>query len=141
MGGGAWSLPRVPGYLLLGLGWLLALPAAIGVGAFGAERSLALAGAEEGLDEDTQALVRFARLVRGAALTAPRGVALPPGVAGPSGPPRLAHGGGHRERPSRTHVERGFGGEARTARAGRTPGAGVVEERATARDRGGVAWR
>jgi len=62
-----------------GLAGLLALPAAIGVGPFGAERSLNAAGAEEGLDEATASLVRFARTARGAALLAALIVAsLPP---------------------------------------------------------------
>lgn len=69
-GGVGWALPALPGRLLLALGGLLALPAAMGVGPFSAERSLAPAGAEAGLDEDSTALVRFARTARGAALLA-----------------------------------------------------------------------
>ncbi len=88
--GQAWSLPRAPGFVLVALGGLLALPAAIGAGPFGAERSLAPAGAEEGLDEDTKALVRLARSVRGAALIAALGVALLPATWGQSLPPALA---------------------------------------------------
>lgn len=88
--GQSWSLPRAPGFLLVALGGLLALPAAIGAGPFGAERSLAPAGAEEGLDEDAKALVRLARSVRGAALIAALGVALLPAIAGQGVPPALA---------------------------------------------------
>lgn len=74
-----WTLLELPGRLLLGLAALAALPAAIGVGPFGAERSLSAAGAEEGLDEATTGLVRFARSARGAALLAALAVAsLPP---------------------------------------------------------------
>lgn len=79
--GAGWSLVDLPGRLLVSLAALLALPAAIGAGPFGAERSLSAAGAEEGLDEPTARLVRFARGVRGAALLAAAIVALvPPGA-------------------------------------------------------------
>ena len=64
--GAGWSLAMLPGRLLAGLAGLLALPAAIGIGPFGAERSLSAAGAEQGLDEGTAGLVRLARGVRGA---------------------------------------------------------------------------
>jgi hypothetical protein len=69
-GGAGWSLVGLPGRALMTLSGLLALPAAIGAGPFGAERSLNPAGAEEGLDEATAALVRFARTARGAVLLA-----------------------------------------------------------------------
>jgi hypothetical protein len=68
--GAGWAVSRLPGRGLLALAGLLALPAAIGAGPFGAERSLNRAGAEEGLDEATAALVRFARTLRGAVLLA-----------------------------------------------------------------------
>jgi len=68
--GAGWTVSALPGRGLLALAGLLALPAAAGVGPFGAERSLNSAGAEEGLDEATAALVRFARTLRGAALLA-----------------------------------------------------------------------
>jgi hypothetical protein len=68
--GAGWGARELPGRVLAGLAGLLALPAAIGVGPFGAERSLNAAGAEEGLDEATASLVRFARTARGAALLA-----------------------------------------------------------------------
>src|SRR5215212_102423 len=68
--GAGWAARELPGRALAGLAGLLALPAAIGVGPFGAERSLNAAGAEEGLDEATASLVRFARTARGAALLA-----------------------------------------------------------------------
>lgn len=68
--GADWTARALPGRGLVSLAGLLALPAAIGVGPFGAERSLNPAGAEEGLDEATAALVRFARRLRGAALLA-----------------------------------------------------------------------
>jgi hypothetical protein len=68
--GADWTARALPGRGLVALAGLLALPAAIGVGPFGAERSLNQAGAEEGLDEATAALVRFARTLRGAALLA-----------------------------------------------------------------------
>jgi hypothetical protein len=68
--GAEWTARALPGRGLVALAGLLALPAAIGVGPFGAERSLNPAGAEEGLDEATAALVRFARTLRGAALLA-----------------------------------------------------------------------
>jgi hypothetical protein len=63
-------LPHAPGRVLLILGGILALPAALGLGAFGAERSLAASGAELGLDEATAGLLRFARAARGSALLA-----------------------------------------------------------------------
>lgn len=81
-GGAGWSLAALPGRLLLGLAGLLALPAAIGSGPFGAERGLSAAGAEEGLDESAASLVRLARLVRGAALLAVFVVASAPRAAG-----------------------------------------------------------
>jgi hypothetical protein len=65
-----WDARALPGRALGALAGLLALPAAIGAGPFGAERSLNAAGAEEGLDEATASLVRFARIARGAALLA-----------------------------------------------------------------------
>ncbi|HEU5098921.1 MAG TPA: hypothetical protein VFU22_07880 [Roseiflexaceae bacterium] len=68
--GADWTVRALPGRALLALAGLLALPAAIGVGPFGAERGLNAAGAEEGLDEATAALVRFARTLRGAVLLA-----------------------------------------------------------------------
>ena len=66
--GAGWDARALPGRALGALAGLLALPAAIGAGPFGAERSLNAAGAEEGLDEATASLVRFARTVRGATL-------------------------------------------------------------------------
>jgi hypothetical protein len=63
-----WAAGALPGRALAALAGLLALPAAVGTGLFGAERSLSAAGAEEGLDEATADLLRFARSVRGAAL-------------------------------------------------------------------------
>jgi hypothetical protein len=68
--GAGWAAPTLPGRALAALAGLLALPAAIGVRPFGAELSLNAAGAEEGLDEATASLVRFARTARGAALLA-----------------------------------------------------------------------
>jgi hypothetical protein len=68
--GAGWEARALPGRALGALAGLLALPAAIGAGPFGAERSLSAAGAEEGLDEATASLVRFARTARGAALLA-----------------------------------------------------------------------
>ena len=68
--GAGWAARALPGRALAALAGLLALPAAIGAGPFGAERSLNAAGAEEGLDEATASLVRFARTARGAALLA-----------------------------------------------------------------------
>lgn len=58
----------LPGRLAGLLAGLAALPAAAGLGPFGPERSLAPAGAEAGLDEQVKPLLRFARLVRAAAL-------------------------------------------------------------------------
>jgi hypothetical protein len=69
-GDAGWAARALPGRALLALAGLLALPAAVGVGPFGAERSLHPAGAETGLDEPTAALVRLARTTRGAALLA-----------------------------------------------------------------------
>jgi hypothetical protein len=68
--GAGWEARALPGRALAALAGLLALPAAIGAGPFGMERSLNAAGAEEGLDEATASLVRFARTARGAALLA-----------------------------------------------------------------------
>jgi hypothetical protein len=68
--GAGWEAATLPGRLLAALAGLLALPAAAGVGPFGAERSLNLAGAEEGLDEQSARLLRFARTARGAVLLA-----------------------------------------------------------------------
>jgi hypothetical protein len=73
-----WDARALPGRALMALAGLLALPAAIGAGPFGTERSLNAAGAEEGLDEATASLLRFARTVRGAALLAGLIVALLP---------------------------------------------------------------
>ncbi|HJZ47360.1 MAG TPA: hypothetical protein VKE41_09350 [Roseiflexaceae bacterium] len=82
--GAGWAASAIPGRALVALAGLLALPAAIGAGPFGAERSLNAAGAEEGLDEATAALVRFARTARGAALLAALIVAsVPPGLIQP----------------------------------------------------------
>jgi hypothetical protein len=64
------AMGELPGRALAALAGLLALPAAAGVGPFGAERSLSAAGAEEGLDEAAADLLRFARTLRGAALLA-----------------------------------------------------------------------
>jgi hypothetical protein len=83
-GGAGWAPADLPGRLLLGLAGLLALPAAIGAGPFGAERSLSAAAAEEGLDEATAGLVRFARTARGAALLAALVVASAPPALGRS---------------------------------------------------------
>jgi hypothetical protein len=85
-GGAGWSLAVLPGRLLAGLAGLLALPAAIGIGPFGAERSLSAAGAEEGLDEGTAGLVRLARGVRGAASLAALVVASTPLAQEPNVP-------------------------------------------------------
>lgn len=68
--GKGWSLAVLPGYALAALAGLLALPAAASLAPFGAERSLNAAGAEEGLDEPTAGLLRFARLLRGTVLLA-----------------------------------------------------------------------
>ena len=82
--GAGWAARELPGRVLALLAGLLALPAAIGAGPFGAERSLNAAGAEEGLDEATASLVRFARTARGAALLAVLIVAsLPPALFQP----------------------------------------------------------
>src|SRR5207249_7684455 len=48
--GAGWSPAALPGRVLAALAGLMALPAAIGAGPFGAERSLSAAGAEVGLD-------------------------------------------------------------------------------------------
>jgi hypothetical protein len=68
--GAGWTPAALPGRTLAALAGLLALPAAIGSGPFGAERSLSTAGAEVGLAESTAELVRFARTLRGAVLLA-----------------------------------------------------------------------
>lgn len=68
--GSGWTLTALPGRALAALAGLLALPAAIGGGPFGAERSLSLAGGETGLDEANAALARFARALRAAVLLA-----------------------------------------------------------------------
>ena len=82
--GAGWAARVLPGRALVALAGLLALPAAIGAGPFGAERSLNAAGAEEGLDEATTSLVRFARTARGATLLAVLIVAsLPPSLLQP----------------------------------------------------------
>lgn len=87
--GARWSLLSIPGYILLLLAGLLALPAAMGQGPYGPELSLSQAGAEEGLDVPTSTLVRFARLTRGAALLATLAVALLPAFSGAGTPPAL----------------------------------------------------
>lgn len=69
-GGAGWEAQAIPGRALVALAGALALPAAAAVGPFAPERSLSLAGAEEGLDEDTARLLRLARTARGAALLA-----------------------------------------------------------------------
>ncbi len=68
--GGAWSLLDLPGRAGLLLAGLLALPAAVGVGPFGAERNLNLTGMAQGLDDATAALLRFAHSTRAAGLLA-----------------------------------------------------------------------
>lgn len=68
--GGAWSLLDLPGRAGLLLAGLLALPAAAGVGPFGAERNLNLTGMEQGLDDTAALLLRFARSTRAAGLLA-----------------------------------------------------------------------
>ena len=68
--GAGWATIALPGRGMAALAALLGLPAAIGAGPFGAERSLSEAAAEEGLDEATADLLRFARAVRGAVLLA-----------------------------------------------------------------------
>jgi hypothetical protein len=80
-GGAGWSLLALPGRLLAGVAAVLALPVVIGAGPFGAERSLSAAGAEDGLDEATTGLVRFARRTRGVALLAALLVASVPPAA------------------------------------------------------------
>jgi hypothetical protein len=82
--GAGWATTALPGRALAALAGLLALPAAIGVDPFGAERSLSAAGAEEGLDEATTDLLRFARTLRGAVLLAVLVVASLPGTGGAS---------------------------------------------------------
>jgi hypothetical protein len=68
--GAGWTPAELPGRALVAMAGLLALPAAAGVGPFGAERSLSIAGAEGGLDEPAADLLRFARTLRGAVLLA-----------------------------------------------------------------------
>lgn len=75
----SWEPVSLAGRLVLLLAGLAALPAAAGLGIFAAERSLGRAGPEEGLDEPTAGLLRFARTVRGATLL---GVLLASGAAG-----------------------------------------------------------
>ena len=92
--GAGWSLVALPGRLLIGLAGALALPAAIGNGPFGAERSLSAAGAEAGLDEGVVGLVRLARTVRGAVSLAALAVAtVPPTLAGEATLPGSATAG------------------------------------------------
>jgi hypothetical protein len=80
--GVGWTAPELPARVLAGLAALLALPAALGIGPFRAETSLAPAGAEDGLDEATTALVRFARLARGTALLAAVAIGSLPAAVG-----------------------------------------------------------
>lgn len=68
--GDAWLLLDLPGRAGLLLAGLLALPAAAGIGPFGAERNLNLTGMEQGLDNTAAALLRFARTTRAAGLLA-----------------------------------------------------------------------
>ncbi len=68
--GAGWAYAALPGRALAALAGVMALPAAVGVGPFAAERSLNAAGAEEGLDEATTGLLRFARMLRGATVLA-----------------------------------------------------------------------
>ena len=68
--GGAWSLLDLPGRAGLLLAGLLALPAAVGVGPFAAERNLNLTGMEQGLGNAAAALLRFAHTTRAAGLLA-----------------------------------------------------------------------
>lgn len=62
---GPWVVAQVPGRLLLAAAGILAVPAAIGVGPFAADRTLALSAAEYGLDKATAGFVQLARSVRG----------------------------------------------------------------------------
>jgi hypothetical protein len=84
-----WSMLMLPGRALAALAGLLALPAAAGIGPFAAERSLSAAGAEEGLDEATVNLLRFARALRGAVLLAALIIAALPGPAAPGPQPPI----------------------------------------------------
>lgn len=63
-----WTTALLPGRGLLLVAGILAFPAAIGFGPFGAERSLSAAGVEEGLDESTTSLLRFVRTTRSSML-------------------------------------------------------------------------
>jgi hypothetical protein len=86
-GGFGWATADWPGRVLLGLAGVLALPAAAGIGPFATELSLSMAGAEEGLDEATVRLLRFARAARGGALAAVLVLAMLPltAAAAPAG--------------------------------------------------------
>ena len=72
------STTTAPGWLLLALGGVLALPAAIGFGPFGADRALTPSGAEHGLDAATAGLARMARTSRAGAITAALALAIVP---------------------------------------------------------------
>jgi hypothetical protein len=67
-GGIAWGWIDLPARLLSAVAVLLALPAAIGALMFKPEQSFNSASSEEGLDDATASLQRFARVVRSTAL-------------------------------------------------------------------------
>lgn len=74
----AWSLTSAPGRLLVVIAGFLALPAAMSVGPFAADRNLSPSGAEHGLDSATGAWLRFARQVRSTVLLAALALAILP---------------------------------------------------------------
>jgi hypothetical protein len=78
-----WRAATAPAHLLALAAALLALPAAIGWGPFGAEERVTPDGAQAGLPDDTRALDAWARDVRAGALVAAALVAALPAGAGP----------------------------------------------------------
>lgn len=80
-----WRLPLLPAHLLALTGALVAFPAAIGWGPFGAETGITPGGSERGLAPATLALALVGRVVRNAALLAAALVAVLPHAVLPPG--------------------------------------------------------
>jgi hypothetical protein len=85
LGALGWELADLPARLLGATAAVMALPAVMGAGAFGMERSMTPGGPELGLDRETAVLARFARSVRSTAFVCVPIVLMLPPVAPPIG--------------------------------------------------------
>lgn len=75
---GGWTMLQSPGRVALAVAALLALPAALQTGPFAAERPIAAADSETGLDRGTTGLVRLARMSRNGVLLGALVIAMVP---------------------------------------------------------------